>query len=271
MKVLLRIPVLPKILSLNKRGKLVFLVLILTLGLFIFEFLGVNGLAFGLFLAVFTDVFLFLILRKDIARFFSYLPVFILPFLYTISFSLFYLLFPSRFFLKIIITIIYAFGLYSLFLTQNILVVSSNKTINLLRSARIVLFIITQIILFFLLNVIFLARFPIYIMPVFVFVAVFILNFQSLWFYRTNKSQVRDVFLYSFFLAFIMSEMSFIITVWPVNSTIYSIFLTGIFYVFSGMSHAWVEGRLFKGVLWEYIWVAFLSLLILFSFSNWGL
>lgn len=270
MKLILHLPGISNIVFLSKRGKFFLAVALLSLGLFIFEFLGVNGLIFGFFLALLTDFFLYLILKDDIKGTFHY-PIFILPFLYTISFGLFYLLFPSRFFLKIIITVIYAFGLYSLFLTQNIFAISSAKTITLFRSARIVLFVLTIIILFFLLNIIFLMRFTVFLTPLYIFLSAFILSFQSLWFYSLGKSQTKQITINALFISIAISQISFILTIWPINATIYSICLTGIFYVFSGLSHSWIEGRLFEDILWEYVWVGFLSLLILIFFSNWGI
>ena len=124
-----------KFLSLSKREKFVLSVFFLSLGMFIVEFFGIKGILFSVFLSLMTDLILYLILKEDIKKTFFY-PVFILPFLYTLSFSLFYLLFPSRFISRILLTGIYSFGLYSLFLTQNIFAISSIRTINLLRSAR---------------------------------------------------------------------------------------------------------------------------------------
>jgi hypothetical protein len=67
-----------------------------------------------------------------------------------------------------------------------------------------------------------------------------------------------------------MIELAFALSIWPVSASIYAIFLTGIFYTYSGLSHAWLEKRLFKGILWEYVWVGVLSVLFLLVFSKWG-
>ena len=79
----------------------------------------------------------------------------ILPFIYTFAFGFFYLLTPASFIIRLVLTAIYAFGLYSLFLSQNIFVVSSSRTIQLLSGARIVSFVITVISYFFLTNIVF--------------------------------------------------------------------------------------------------------------------
>ena len=89
---------------------------------------------------------LIFILRKDIKGNFV-IPTLILPFFFTLAFPFFYALVPERLLSRLLITLIYAFGLYSLFLTQNIFAVSGIRTINLLRSARIVAFVLTRLVL----------------------------------------------------------------------------------------------------------------------------
>lgn len=258
------------LLSLTKREKFVIAVFILSIGLFIFEYFGIKGIVFGIFLSLITDSILYFILRKDIKGTFFY-PILILPFFYTLSFSFFYLLFPSRFISRILITATYSFGLYSLFLTQNIFAISSIRTINLVRSARIIAFVITIVIFFFLTNVLFSSHIAIFFIPLIVFLIVFILNFQSFWFYSLDKKDLKEIMIYALLNSFCLSELSLVLTVWPVPPTIYSISLTGIFYFFSGLSQQWFEQRLFRGILWEYVWVGFLSILLLILFSSWGI
>lgn len=257
--------------NLNKRQRFVFIVFLLSGG-FVFSqlFIGARLVGMGLLLSVATIVSLFIILRKDIKDTF-YLPIFILPFFYSLAFVLFYSLIPARILSKTLLTVIFAFGLYSLFLTQNIFAVSTIRTINLLRSARIVSFVITVFILYFILNIIFSFQLPIYITPFLIFIILFFMNFQSLWIYSLDKSMVGEIITFSFLISLCLAELSLVLAIWPVNASIYSIFLTGIFYTYSGLCHAWIEKRLFKGVLWEYVWVGCLSIFILIAFSRWGI
>ncbi len=257
--------------SLSKRQKFVISVLILSAGLFLTEFLGGFTLIISAFaLSLFTVAFLYLSLRDDIKGTFYY-PILILPFVFTLSFVLFYPLIPARFITRTILTLFYAFGSYSLFLTQNIFAVSAIRTINLMRSARIVSFVLTILTLFLLTSVIFSLRLPIFLSPFLVFVIIFLLNFQSLWTYSLNRDFVPEGLFLSLFTSICLTELSIVLNLWPINGSIYSIFLTGVFYAYSGLSHAWVEKRLFKGVLWEYIWVGFMAVLILVFFSKWGI
>lgn len=260
---------LPMFVNLNKRGQFVLCVLLLSVSMFASEFTTINVLlSLGVILSSFTVLFLYLILRRDLKGS-SYFPIFILPFFYTLSFSLFYSLIPARLISRLLLTAVYSFGLYSLFLTENIFAISSIRTINLLRSARIVSFVITIFILFFMYNFIFSLRLPFFISPVLIGVVTFLMCFQSLWTY-TETRNIRIVALFSGYISFMLAELALVLSIWPVTAAIYAIFLTGIFYTYSGLSHAWMERRLFRGILWEYVWVGFLSILFMIVFSKWG-
>ncbi|MDO8270273.1 MAG: hypothetical protein Q7T54_06420 [Candidatus Levybacteria bacterium] len=258
------------LINLNKRQKFVLAVLILSVGVFMSEyFSGLKLLVASAVLAVATVLFLLLILRKDIkGTFFG--PILILPFFFTLAFPFFYALVPERLLSRLIITIIYAFGLYSLFLTQNIFAVSGIRTINLLRSARIVAFVITLLVFYFLVNFVFSLRLPVLLTPLAILPISFFMNIQSLWTYTLDTSQVKAISLFSFIISLCILQLSYVLILWPVNASIYSLFLTGIFYTYSGLCHAWLERRLFKGILWEYVWVGFISVLFLVIFSKWG-
>lgn len=259
-----------RIIQLNKRQKFVLAVLILSFGVFLSEyFSGFRLLGASLLLAILTDVALLLILRKDIKDTFFW-PILLLPFFFTLAFPFFYSLVPTRLISRIIITLLYSFGLYSLFLTQNIFAVSGIRTINLLRSARIVAFVLTLLVFYFLVNFIFSLRLPVLLTPLVIFPLTFLMNIQSLWTYSLDKSQIKEIAMYSFFVAFAILQLSYVLVMWPVTASVYSLFLTGIFYTYSGLCHAWLERRLFKGILWEYIWVGFISVLFLVIFSKWG-
>lgn len=261
---------LTKLLQFNKRQKFVLAVILLSGGVFISEyFTDIKLLFVSLFLALATDFLLYFILRKDIKGTF-FLPILVLPFFYTLAFPFFYTLVPTRLISRLVITILYSFGLYSLFLTQNIFAVSNIRTINLLRSARIVAFVVTLLVFYFLVNFIFSLRLPILLTPLFIFPVSFFLNIQSLWTYSLDVAQLKSVALFSAFIAVCILQLSYVLIIWPVNASVYSLFLTGIFYTYSGLCHAWLDRRLFKGILWEYVWVGFISVLFLVIFSKWG-
>lgn len=259
-----------RLVKLNKRQKFVIAVLLLASGVFFSEyFTGLKLMLIALGIAISTDLMLLFILRKDIkGSFFG--PILVLPFFFSLAFPFFYSLVPERLLSRLIITIIYAFGLYSLFLTQNIFAVSGIRTINLLRSARIVAFVITLLVFYFLVNFIFSLRLPVLLTPLVILPLSFLMNIQSIWTYSLDTSQVKAIALFSAVIAFSILQLSYVLVLWPVNASIYALFLTGVFYTYSGLCHAWLERRLFRGILWEYVWVGFISVLFLVIFSKWG-
>ena len=245
-------------LNLSKRQKFVLTVLFMSIGIFISTYLsGINLIITSIFLSFLGIILLYFTLRSDISGTFYY-PILILPFFFTISFSLFYPLIPARLLTRIIVVLLYAFGLYSLFLTQNIFAVSAIRTITLLRSARIVSFVLTIVVLFLLTNIIFSLRLSFFITPIVISILTFLLNFQSLWVYSLSREFIRESFISSLLVSLALGQLAFVLNLWPVTAAIYSIFITGIFYAYSGLTHAWIEKRLFKGILWEYVWVGFL-------------
>lgn len=259
-----------RLLRLNKRQRLVLSVFILSLSFFLLQFLdGVYLFISILILALLTDLFLFFVLRKDVKGTFFY-PILVLPFFFSLSFPFFYTLVPDRLISQLIITVLYSFGLYALFLTQNIFAISGIRTINLLRSARIVSFVLTLLVLFFLFNFAFSLRQIYFITPVLTFIVSLFMSFESLWSYSLDKSQIKEIAFSALVISLAITQLSFVLAIWPVNAAIYSLFLTGIFYTYSGLVHTWLERRLFKGILWEYIWVGLISVLFLVVFSRWG-
>src|SRR5262249_43752062 len=137
------------------------------------------------FLAILTDLFLFWGVSRDLKDRLTH-EIFILPFFYSLSFGLFCFLFPNLYY-KIALAIVYAFGLYSLYLSQNIFIVSSTRTIALLSGARIVSFVVTLVSFFLLTNVVFTLHLIIFFVLPLVLVYTYLLIYNSLWTYALQK------------------------------------------------------------------------------------
>lgn len=258
--------------SIDKRQKFVIAVLFLSAGLFLAEFnkLSVTNSGFitVLGLAFLTNVFLYWAIHADVKENKAY-QSFILPFFYTLAFGLFYFLTPTLLFSRILMIAIYAFGLYSLFLSQNILVVSSMRTIALLSGARIVSFVLTLVSYFFLANIVFTLHVYVVFVMVFIFLCTYALSYASLWTYNLQKT-VTNVQTWVLAIAVCLVESAAILWFWPSNPTVIALFLAGLFYTIVGLAHMWFERRLFKGILWEYVWVSCITFFVLILFTPWG-
>ena len=253
----------------NKRQKFVVAVLILTLGLLYTEFqFSRFGIFVSFFLAILTDLFLFWGLRRDMKDRLTY-EIFILPFFYSLSFGLFCFLSPN-FYYKIALAIIYAFGLYSLYLSQNIFIVSSARTIALLSGARIVSFVVTLVSFFLLTNVVFTLHLIIFPILFLVLVYTYFLIYHLLWTYTLQKIN-KSLLMWVSALSICIIELTTLLWFWPSKPPIIALFLTGFLYIVIGLSHIWFEKRFFKGILWEYAWVGFVVAMVLLVFSSWGI
>lgn len=253
----------------NKRQRLIVAVLVLSLGLFVSEyFLGKSGIFMVFFMSILADFFLFLALYDDLKENFNW-QIFILPFFFSLAFGLFYLLVPARFLTRIVMTSLYAVGLYSLFLSINIFTVSSIRTIALLSSGRTVSFAITLLSYFFLSNVVFSLHTNIFATLFFILAFTFPMVMYSVWTYSLEPGLKSNIF-WNVSLTVIILESAMILWFWPSTPTLIALFLTGIFYTLVGLSQAWFEKRLFRGVILEYFWVSIVAFTILIFFTVWG-
>lgn len=255
--------------AIDKRQKFVLAVCVLSLCLFFTEYqLTQWGIIVTLILPVLTVLFLLWAIFSDLNENKLY-QVIILPFIYTFAFAFFYLLTPASFFIRLLLTAIYAFGLYSLFLSQNIFIVSSARTIQLLSGARIVSFVITVISYFFLTNIVF--SFHVIIFPEIVIIAIYsyLLIYHSLWTYTLQKYS-QPLLIWVSALTACVIEVATLVWFWPSSPTVTALFLTGFFYAIIGLSHIWLEKRFFKGILWEYVWVGTIVFFVLLLFTQWG-
>lgn len=255
--------------TIDKRQKFVIGTLILSIGLFLTEFqFGKAGIFVPILLSVLTGFFLYWAIYQDLAENHT-IEAFILPFFYSLSFGMFYFLSPSTLIFRLLLSAIYAFGVYSVFLSQNILAVSSTRTITLLSGARIVSFVTTLLSYFFLTNIVFTLHTNILIVVVLILIYSFFLIYHSLWTYTLQKIN-KPLLIWTGTLSACLIQASVLLWFWPSSPTFIALFLTGFFYAIVGLSHIWFERRLFKGIMWEYVWVGCIIFFVLILFTPWG-
>lgn len=256
--------------TIEKRQKFVMGVVALSFGLFFTELrFNTSGIFTALLLSFFTDLVLLWAVYDDIKQHKTF-QVFILPFFYSLAFGLFYpILKPQILLFHFLLSFLYGVGLYSVFLSQNIFIVSSIRTIQLLSSARIVSFIITLLSFFFFSNILFTFHTLLIVVILLMVLYTYLLVYHSLWTYTLQKVS-QPLFIWTSALTVCLIEAAILLWFWPSNPTFISLFLTGFFYTIVGLSHIWFERRLFKGILWEYIWVGTIVFFVLILFTPWG-
>jgi hypothetical protein len=253
----------------SKRQKLIVSVIILSLGLFISEYiLGKSAISIVFVLSILTSLFLFIALKEDLKDNFN-IQVFILPFLYSLSIGLFYLLVPARLITRVGITSLYALGLYSLYLSQNIFTVSAIRTIALLSGARTVSLVLTLLSFFFLSNVVFSFHINVFMTLFLIFIYTFLFVLQSIWVCTLDRNPLSQIF-WVLSLTICLVEVAVFLWFRPSSPTVLALFLSAIFYVLIGLTQAWFEKRLFRGVILEYFWLTVIAFIFLVLFTNFG-
>lgn len=256
--------------NLDKRKKFVLAIILLSFGLLISQFMtGISRIVTSFLLATFSAAALLAIIYKDIKGTFAY-PLFILPFFYTLALGLFYFLVPERFLTRLLVTVFFATTTYALFLAHNIYAVSSIRTIQLFRAAHAVNLFLTIIAFFILIDILFTLHLAFYFLFLLLFIVSAPLILQLLWSVTLDNTISEIVLIFTLSLSFMIAQVGAMLSFWPATPTVAALFISGAYYTFVGLSQYWLEKRLFKGILWEYIWVVVVVFLVLLFATKWG-
>lgn len=199
-----------------------------------------------------------------------WLTAWIVPALFTAGVGMFYFLLPGSWLIIVPVILIYFFGMYALFLSENIFSVAAIRTIQLFRSASAVSFLLTLLTAFLLYDTIWSFRSPFYLNGLLVFLTSFLLFLHGCWTVNLEEKITPKIVIYSLILSVGIGELAIIISFWPVTVSLASLFLTSIMYVALGLSQANLSDRLFIKTVKEYLIVFGIVLLILVLYTSWG-
>ena len=254
----------------TKRRKLGLVAILLTLGIFGVQSVEVDSRyqAIALFSGAAYALSVWAML-EDLSGI-EWLTTLILPVLYPVSVALFYFLLPGRLLTQLLIMTLFGLGMYALLLTENIFNVASIRTIQLLRAAHAVGFLLTLLVAFFLWDTIFSFRLNPWWNALLVGVSAWPLALQTFWSVNLEDKLTPPVIWGSLVISWSLLVLSLIISFWPVTITVASLFLVTALYVGLGIGQQHLAGRLFKKTLNEYLWVGGIVLVAVFFLSRWG-
>ena len=165
--------------------------------------------------------------------------------------------------IKVVFFLLFALGLYSLYLTENIFTVSTIRTIQLARAANAVGFLMILTIGFLGFNAILSFRLPFY----FIFITSFLISFPlflvGLWSIKLEETISATLVVQSLTLAFIEAEYSTILSFWPISLTVGSLALTTAMYVLLGLYQQDLLKRMFRKTVYEYLSVGLIVFVII--------
>ncbi len=254
----------------TKRRKIILQALILTPGLLATQFVEIRFRLGAIFLlGLITYFFTAWSLKEDLKKV-SWLVNLPLPALYTIGMALFYFLLPEVLLSRIIVLVLYGIGMYATLLIENIFTISASRTIQLIRAAQAVGFLIVLVTSFLFYNTIFSFKMNALFSAGLVLTISFFLSFPALWSVKLSEQIEKEVFYYSLGLAWVIANLSFFIGFWPLSINAISLFLVTCLYVFLGIVQNYLSARLFTKTLKEYLRVGIIVLIIIFFLAQWG-
>lgn len=236
----------------TKRRRFVLVAILLSAGLYVVQRLSVElrYQAIAVF-GVATYLLCAWALLKDL-RGWGWLINLILPTMYPIAVALFYFLLPQAWGTRMVVIGVFGVSMYGLLLTANIFAVASFRTIQLLRAARAIGFLLAIITSAFLFHVIFSLRLPVGFNGITVAVVSLLLLWQGVWSYVASPTVARE-FYYALVGATVLSEMAVAISFWQIDVLLASVMLSMGMYVTLGLFQHDLEGRLFARTTQEYL------------------
>jgi hypothetical protein len=186
----------------------------------------------------------------------------VLPTLYPTAVALFYFLLPQAAVTRFAVIVLFAVSMYALLLTANIFAVASIRTIQLLRAARAVGFLLAILTSALLYHVIFSLRLSVaYVAPL-VSLVTYPLLLQSAWSYTLSERLKRE-FLYALIGALMIGQLAMAISFWLIDPPLASVMLSMVMYVVAGLFQHEMEGRMFAKTVQEFVGFAIIVFVVI--------
>lgn len=187
----------------------------------------------------------------------------------SVAFYLVFFLLPSRWVTRLPFVTFYAISLYAMLLCSNIFNVGVEKSLQLYRAAFSVNFFYQSIILFLTLNAVFSFKLDFLLNGLIIGLIVFLLSLHLIW---TNKLRIeleRINLLYSLFIAMVVAEGGMVLSFVPLKTSVFALFLTATYYSVSGLVYHYIDQRLFKETIREYLFVLIFTFAIMILTISW--
>lgn len=198
----------------------------------------------------------------------SWFGLFLSPVLLTVFFYLFYFLFPARWLTRLPFIAIYGVSIYATFLCSNIFNVGVERNLQLYRAAFSVNFFYQALTNFLAFNILFSLKQNFIINFIVAGALSFVLSLQLFWTIKLKQAVETDNLLFATLTAIVVGQLALIISFVPLKPTVYALFLTASYYSLAGLIYNYLDQRLFKETIREYLIVwSFVLLITILSIS----
>lgn len=253
----------------SKRRKFLLASFILSLGLLGVQYISLDYKYLGVIGFFLVSYLVSAWVLFDDLKGVEWLTIVSVPALYAASVALFYFLLPSGWLARLAILSLFGLGMYSLYLTSNIYSVAAIRTIQLLRAAHAVGFLLTLLTLVLSYNTIFSLKLHPWWNGMLAAVISFPLLLSGLWSIDLAEIIPPRLWRLAGGLSVLVLEVAVVLSFLPVTVWVASLFLATFVYVGLGLlQHELVE-RLFARTLNEYVTVGLFVLLATFLVTTW--
>jgi hypothetical protein len=199
----------------------------------------------------------------------EWLTVLTLPSLFAVAIGLFYFLLPESFLSRLVIITLFGVGMYALYLTENIYSVAATRTIQLLRAAHAIGFLLSILTIVLLYNTIFSLQWPFWANGLLVFVTSFPILVQGMWSIKLEPKVSADIWKMSLGLSAALAGIALSLSFLPVTVWVAALFLGAMVYVSLGLLQHELSERLFARTVTEYVTVGVLVLVATMLVTAW--
>lgn len=258
-----------KAIKIPKRLRLIVAVFLMSFLLLFSTFFDFNkALIFIVLFFLISFIASYFALLEEIERM-DWFGLFFVPVSLTILFYLFYFLFPSRWLTRLPFIIIYAISYYALLLCSNIFNVGVEKSLQLYRPAFAINFFYLTFLTFIFFEILFSFRQIFLINGLIGGIWGGLASLHLYWTIKLKRHLEKEVIDFAFFTAIILAEITFLLGFLPLPTNIAALFLATSFYSLGGIIYNFIDKRLFKETIREYIIVWFFVLFISLLSLSW--
>lgn len=172
-------------------------------------------------------------------------------------------------FLRIAFLALFAVGYYAALLTSNIFNIAAIRSIQLLRVAHSIGFLVAVATALFFFIVIASLHLTWWLIFFIVFAVSLPLAFSCVWSVNLGSRMGEKERNLSLIIAFVIAQIALILSFWPVGVSIFALFLTAIFYELVGIVQYHVGERLNRQLISEFVLVAAAVFILTILTTSW--
>ncbi len=188
--------------------------------------------------------------------------LFFVPISMTVLFYLFYFLFPVRWLTRLPFIIFYGISYYALLLCSNIFNVGVEKNLKLYRAAFSINFFYLTFLSLIFFQILFSLKMIFFVNGLIGALWGGLVSLHLYWTIKLKRHLEKEVIDFAFFTAVILGEIAILLSFLPMPTNIIALFLATTFYSLGGIIYNYIEKKLFKETIREYIFVWIFVLLI---------